>query len=89
MEAAGGDIPPFLVLRAGDDSIPGLLAGLDHFVARALALDAPLTLVNVRDAPHGFDNEAGRAGSPEALAQMVAFLEANLTGPSPAPRGGR
>jgi acetyl esterase/lipase len=78
MEAANGDIPPTLILRAGDDSIPGLLAGLDHFVVRALALDAPLSLVSVRNAPHGFDNDAGLAGSAEALEQMVAFLRANL-----------
>ena len=78
MEAANGDIPPVLILRAGDDSIPGLLAGLDHFVARALALDAPLSLVSVRDAPHGFDNDAGLTGSAEALEQMVAFLRAHL-----------
>lgn len=78
MEAANGDIPPTLVLRAGDDSIPGLLAGLDHFVARALALDAPVTVVNVRDAPHGFDNDAARPGVTAALEQTVAFLRATL-----------
>jgi acetyl esterase/lipase len=89
MEAARGDIPPFLVLRAGDDSIPGLLAGLDHFVVGALALDAPVTLVNVRDAPHGFDNDAGLAGSAEALAQMVAFLKAHLAARPGATRGAR
>jgi acetyl esterase/lipase len=89
METAGGDIPPTLILRAGNDGIPGLLAGLDHFVARALALDAPLTLVNVRDAPHGFDNDPGCPGAPESLAQMVTFLKENLAPRQAAATGSR
>jgi acetyl esterase/lipase len=88
MESAKGDIPPTLVLRAGDDSIPGLLDGLDHFVSRALALDAPLTLVSVRNAPHGFDNDPKLAGAGEALAQMVTFLRENLAAKASVPATG-
>lgn len=78
LEAAQGRVPPFLVLRAGHDKIPDLLTGLDRFIDRAIALDAPVTVVNVPGAPHGFDNHPDVPGVREALATMVTFLRRNL-----------
>lgn len=78
LERARGDIAPMLVLRAGADAIPDLLPGLDGFVAKALELDAPVEVVNVRAAPHGFDNDPKVAGARGAVAAMVTFLRRQL-----------
>lgn len=67
---------PTMILRAGKDSIPGLLKGLDRFVATALEKNAALTLVNVPDAPHGFDNSLDTPRAREALRAMLGFLDA-------------
>lgn len=61
---------PLLVVRAGRDN-PGLNAGIDQLVATALRRNAPIRLLNLPAADHGFDglndNEASRAAVREAL----------------------
>ena len=51
------DLPRVLqfVVRSGKDEMPGLNASLDGYVASALQLDRPVTLVNIPGAPHAFD----------------------------------
>ena len=71
-------MPPMLLVRAGRDQIPDLLPGLDRFVAEALAANAPLTLVNLPDAAHGFDNDRAEPGVLETLRGTIAFLKAHL-----------
>jgi acetyl esterase/lipase len=80
----GGHRPPLLLLRAGADAIPGLLATLDGFVAAALAADYPLTLVNLPGAPHGFDNKAPEPRAVEAVLTTLAFLKHHLERPAAA-----
>ena len=46
---------PLLLVRAGRDEAPGLNDAQDQFIARAIAADLPLTVVNVPGAPHAFD----------------------------------
>ena len=81
---AGGsadDLPrgvPLLVARAGDDRTPGLLEGLDGFVAAALARDLPLTLVNHAGAPHAFDLFDDSDATRAAIRQVLAFLRIQL-----------
>ncbi len=42
---------PFLIVRAGKETMPGLNASIDHFAAAALARNLVLTLVNHASAP--------------------------------------
>jgi len=70
-------VPMFLV-RAGLEHGPGLNEALDKVLARALARNLPLTLVNHATGTHGFvcdeDNELSR----EIIRQVLAFLAFHL-----------
>jgi hypothetical protein len=69
---------PLLVARAGKDETPRLNETLDRFVAQALALDLPLTLVNLPAAPHAFDILLASDGSRAVIRQILAFLHLHL-----------
>jgi acetyl esterase/lipase len=67
-----------LLVRAGRDETPGLNASLDRFVARALARDLPLTLVNHPAGAHAFElSEAGDA-TRLAVGAVLDFLRGRL-----------
>jgi hypothetical protein len=75
------DLPPDLPLfiaRAGQDTMPGLNEALDHFVAHALTRNLPLTVVNHRTGPHGFDIFDDSGTSREIIRQMLAFMRFHL-----------
>lgn len=63
-----GELPelPLLVVRAGGDEMPGLLATIDRFVAQH-----EVELIDVPGAPHAFDLIEDR---PEVIARVLAFL---------------
>ena len=44
-----------MVVRAGQDAVPGVNASIDQFVAAALARNLPVTATNHPTAPHSFD----------------------------------
>ena len=78
MERAARKMPPLFVARAGRDEVPTLLEAMDRFLASALAHDAPLQLVNLPDAPHGFEaDDTPRVR--EALRALLLFLEQHLS----------
>jgi dienelactone hydrolase len=52
-------MPPMLVVRAGRDN-PGLNNAIDTFAALALALNAPVTVMNYPAGVHGFEVEDTR-----------------------------
>jgi hypothetical protein len=75
------DLPaetPLLIARAGKDEFPGLNQTLDRFVADALAIDLPITLINHRAAPHAFDTILDDEPTREVIRSMVAFLRFHL-----------
>ena len=77
------DLPrdvPLLLVRAGQDTTPGLNQSADRFLLRALADDLPVTALNVPDAPHAFDLELDTAAARHAVRQVLRFLEAHLIG---------
>ena len=76
--ARPGRKPPLFLARAGGDAIPGLLAGLDAFVAEALAQDYPLTLINNSGAAHGFDIGEPTPRTLEVMTTMFGFLQSQL-----------
>lgn len=71
------DVPLFVV-RAGKDENPGLNAALDELVAKALADNRPMTLVNHPGAPHAFDLYVDSAETRRVLQQGIDFLKAHL-----------
>ena len=71
---------PLLLARAGRDGTPGLNAAMDRFVAEALALDLPLTLVNFPEGAHAFDLFDGSEASRRMVRDVLAFLAARLAG---------
>ncbi|HEY6572481.1 MAG TPA: hypothetical protein VI198_04110, partial [Candidatus Eisenbacteria bacterium] len=72
-----GDLPVF-VARAGLD-FQGTNAGMDGFVARSLARNAPVTVVNLPNGRHGFDVTDPEEASRDVIRSTMAFLRANLS----------
>jgi acetyl esterase/lipase len=68
---------PFFLARAGKDTIPDILPGIDAFVAESLAAGTPLTLFNHPEAPHGFDHDPDPR-TREVLRAFLAFLATHL-----------
>jgi hypothetical protein len=76
------DLPPDLALfivRAGQEQFPHLNDSIDRFVARALALNRPITVVNHATGPHSFDVLQDSDASREIIRQILGFLRAQLT----------
>ena len=76
------DLPdgiPMLFIRAGRDHVPGLNEALDKVVARALARNLPLSLVNHATGAHGFDLDDNTAISRGIVQQVLAFLQLHLS----------
>ena len=69
-----------LVVRAGRDQMPGLNDALDPFVAEALALNLPITVINHASGPHAFDLFEETSTAREVVKQMLAFLRVHLAG---------
>lgn len=69
---------PMLIVRAGGDETPGLNASLDRFVARALADDAAVTVLNEPAAPHAFDVLDDSDRSRAAIRQILGFFAVHL-----------
>jgi hypothetical protein len=69
---------PLFVVRAGKDENPGLNEALDAFVARALADDKPLTLVNHAGARHSYELWLDTPETHRILQQGLDFLRAYL-----------
>ena len=79
------DLPddvPMLFVRAGRDHFPGLNEALDRVVARALARNLPLSLINHATGGHGFDLEENTAISRGIVQQVLAFLQLHLNASS-------
>lgn len=77
----GGDLPqdlPLMVVRAGQDAVPGVNTSIDHFVAAALARNLPVTVTNHATAPHSFDLLDDTETFREVIRQILAFLRFHL-----------
>jgi acetyl esterase/lipase len=69
---------PMLVVRAGRDEIPTLNDAMDRFVARALAINAPITVINHPAGGHGFDNQNNDERSREIIRSSIEFMRTHL-----------
>ena len=66
------------VARAGKDEMPHLNNTIDRFVAKALATNLTLTLLNHRTGPHAFDIVDDSDASRAVIRQIVAFMQCQL-----------
>ena len=73
------DVPLF-VARAGRDAIAHLNDTIDAFVARSLARNLPVTLVNHADGPHAFDVVDDSEASREIIRDILRFFRFHLVG---------
>ena len=71
---------PVLYIRAGLDR-PPVNAGLDSLVARALAQNTPITVVNFPAGHHGFDGIDDNAITRDLVEQTIEFVK-RVTTPS-------
>jgi dienelactone hydrolase len=71
---------PVLLVRAGRDS-PGLNRGLDALAAQALRENAPVEVLSLPSAVHGFDIRDDSEFTRAAIARTLDFLESTLRGP--------
>jgi len=72
------DVPLFIV-RAGQEQFPNLNESIDRFLAKAVALNRPITFVNHADGPHAFDIMQDSPASRAVIQQTLGFLSAQLT----------
>ena len=76
------DIPEdvaLFVVRAGQEQFAHLNDSIDRFVAKAVALNRPITLVNHATGPHSFDLLDDSEASREIIRQILSFLRSQLT----------
>lgn len=69
---------PLSVARAGRDEMPRLNDTIDRFLARALALNLPVTAMNHPTGPHAFDIADNTDASRAAIRQILAFMQRHL-----------
>lgn len=77
VDALPANVPLYL-LRAGREHFPGLNESMDRFIAKALARNLPMTLVNHHTGSHTFDLDDDGEASREIIRQTLAFLQRNL-----------
>ena len=73
VRARGATLPPTLLVRAGRD-LPDINRELDAFAAEAREHDAPVTVLSLPDAHHGFDVVDDYEDSRRAIRQVAEFL---------------
>ena len=71
-------IIPMWIARAGRDEFPMLNDALDRFTARALAVNAPITVINHPSGAHGFDNQNDDERSREIIRSAIEFMRTHL-----------
>src|SRR5262249_48892919 len=69
---------PIFLARAGADQFAGVNDAMDRFVAKGLARDLPLTIVNHAGAPHAFDLFHDSETTRAIVRQSLTFLNQNL-----------
>ena len=79
LESRAGKLPPIFVGRAGQDQAPGLLEGMNGFVARAIVTNAPIEFLNDPAASHAFDNQPADPGAKAVVRAELAFMKEFLT----------
>lgn len=69
---------PFLIVRAGNDEMPGLLDCMDQFIAASLTQDLPMTLINYPGGIHAFDLNDHSDRSKAMIREIMDYLTTQL-----------
>lgn len=77
LEASQGQVPPLLVVRAGQDH-PDFTQSADRFAAAALARNADLELINYPGGHHGFELRDDEERSRQIIRRVAAFFRQHL-----------
>jgi dienelactone hydrolase len=75
------DLPhdlPLFIARAGRDQFAGLNPAIDRFVAKALARNLPLTVVNHATGPHAFDLDDDGETTRGIIKSILGFFGLHL-----------
>jgi len=81
LPADASSLMPMLIVRAGRDEIPTLNDALDRFVAKALAANAPITVMNYPAGGHGFDSfdhEGDQECATQIIRASIGFMRTHL-----------
>ena len=71
------DLPLFLA-RAGRDQFAGVNDAIDRFVAKALARNMPLTVMNHATGPHAFDTADDSETTRNIIRSILGFFRLHL-----------
>jgi len=71
------DLPLFLA-RAGRDQFAGVNDAIDRFVAKALARNMPLTVMNHATGPHAFDTADDSETTRDIIRSILGFFRLHL-----------
>lgn len=75
------DLPPdvpLFVVRAGQDTNPGINDSIDRFLAHAVRRNLPVTFVNHHVGPHAFDLDHDSKATRDIVRQILVFLRSQL-----------
>jgi len=75
------DLPvdlPLFIARAGRDQFAGLNDALDRFVAKALARNLPVTVINHATGPHAFDTADDSETTRGIIRSILGFFRLHL-----------
>jgi hypothetical protein len=73
---------PLLLVRSGNDEVPGLNQAMDRFIRHALESNLPIQLVNLADAPHSYDTLYDTDLSRQTIRQIVDFMLTKCDAPA-------
>jgi len=76
--ALGNDAARQTIARAGQDQFAGLNDALDRFVAKALARNLPITVVNHATGPHAFDTADDSETTRGIIRSILGFFRLHL-----------
>ena len=77
IDDVAADVPVFIA-RAGQEQFPGLNDSIDRFVAKGLAANLPLTVVNHPRGPHAFDMFHDSHETRVIIEQILGFVQSHL-----------
>ncbi len=69
---------PLFLVRCGQDQMPNLNKTIDHFLAKSLSHNLPITFVNHHMAPHSYDLLDDDPMSHEIIRAILEFLKSHL-----------
>jgi acetyl esterase/lipase len=78
LEKDASKVPPMFIARAGHDEVPTMLDSIDRFIAKGLAGNIPITVMNHPQGVHSFDNQNDDDRSREIIRAAIEFMRTQL-----------